>query len=362
MSVSGSGRVGVPTKAYPIFSRIKGLKEVSNMLLGLRRFSKDEVAQERLRILQFYQRYGEKACLEAFGVDRKLVYIWRRRFNHSSGRLSSLVPDSTRPKRVRVSHIDLRVIKFISDLREKYPRLGKQKIKPLVDKYSLREGISCVSESTVGRVIKRHNLYFQKSGRIYHQPSQNRLRLKKTKRLRLRYSPKPGVLGNIQMDTLCQITDGVRIYLYSGIDIKGKFVLSLPYPALNSQNTLDFFKKLELIYPVKINSVQTDNGLEFQGVFEKYLKEEKIPHYFIYPRCPRINGVVERYQRTLEEEFLNDNLDLIYHPKQFSSKLAEYLVFYLTKRVHQSLGLKSPVDYLISQGLMSKMSWTSTAT
>jgi hypothetical protein len=81
MSVFGSGKVGVPTKAYPIFSRIKHLKEVNNMLSSLRRFSKDEVAQERFKIMKFYEKYGEKACLEAFGVDRKLMYTWRKKFN-----------------------------------------------------------------------------------------------------------------------------------------------------------------------------------------------------------------------------------------------------------------------------------------
>ncbi len=31
------------------------------MLLSLKRFSQDEVAQERMRIIKFYESYGEKA-------------------------------------------------------------------------------------------------------------------------------------------------------------------------------------------------------------------------------------------------------------------------------------------------------------
>ncbi len=88
--------------------------------------------------------------------------------------------------------------------------------------------------------------------------------------------------------------------------------------------------------------------------------KRKIPHWFIYPRCPRINGVIERYQRTLQEEFLEPNLDLIYHPKLFNDKLVDYLLFYNTKRVHESLGFKSPLDYLIKKGGMSKKSVTCT--
>jgi len=102
--------------------------------------------------------------------------------------------------------------------------------------------------------------------------------------------------------------------------------------------------------------------LEFLGVFHQYLFKRKIPHWFIYPRCPKINGVVERYQRTLQEEFLEPNLDLIYHPKLFNDKLVDYLLFYNTKRVHESLGFKSPLDYLIEKGGMSKKSVTCTKT
>jgi len=60
--------------------------------------------------------------------------------------------------------------------------------------------------------------------------------------------------------------------------------------------------------------------------------------------------VIERYQRTIQEEFLEPNLDLICHPKFFNEKLVEYLLFYNTKRVHESLGFKSTLDYLIERG------------
>jgi len=46
---------GVPTKAFLLFGRIKGLEEVRKMLSSLKRFSESKVAQERLKILEFYQ-------------------------------------------------------------------------------------------------------------------------------------------------------------------------------------------------------------------------------------------------------------------------------------------------------------------
>ncbi len=329
------------------------------MLLSLKRFSKDEVAQERLKILRFYQEFGEKATLKAFGVNRKTIWVWRKRLS-LTGHLSTLVPYSTRPKTVRRMTTDERIVNYIKHLREKHPRLGKEKIKPLLDKYCLTLGIQSISVSTIGKVIKRNNLFYQKQGRIYHNPDFGWAKRKPSKRLRVRYSPKPQDFGHLQMDTILKLIDGLRVYLYSALDINLKFGLTLVYFHLNSQNALDFFKKVKLVYPAKIKSVQTDNGLEFLGAFDQYLKKENIPHYFIYPRCPRINGAVERYQRTIQEEFLDPNLDLIHQPKLFEERLGEYLLWYNTQRPHESLGLKSPMDYLVEKGGMSKMCVTHT--
>jgi transposase InsO family protein len=38
------------------------------------------------------------------------------------------------------------------------------------------------------------------------------------------------------------------------------------------------------------------------------LKDEKIQQLLSYPRCPKINGYIERYNRTLREGFINNGL------------------------------------------------------
>jgi len=133
-----------------------------------------------------------------------------------------------------------------------------------------------------------------------------------------------------------------------------KFPFTLNYKSLNSQNNKDFYLKFKKVYPGTIKDWQSDNGLENLGDFEKQLKQDHVPHYFTYPRCPKINGVVERYQRTFQEEFLYPNLHFIHDKILLNQKLAEYLIFFITKRVHKTLGNQSPMDFLISQGLMSK--------
>ncbi len=162
------------------------------------------------------------------------------------------------------------------------------------------------------------------------------------------------------MDTLVRTIDGLRVYFYSAIDVKGKIAFSLPYLRLSSRNAKDFFEKLRAIYPLAICDVQTDNGSEFHGELDEYLKPQQIPHLWSYPRCPRINGCVERYQRSLSEEFIEVHEDSIREPRAFLRHLGEYPVFYNSKRIHEGIGKQTPMSYLLSQRRMSKMSVTCT--
>lgn len=110
-------------------------------------------------------------------------------------------------------------------------------------------------------------------------------------------------------------------------------------------------RRLELVYPIKqgIKTVQTDNGLEYLGDFHDYLEKQYIPHLFIYPRCPKINGFVERANRTLQEEFMQDYIHTRWNGiMAFNHDLMEYLVWYNTKRVHKGLNNTTPINYLLS--------------
>ncbi|MCS7199136.1 MAG: hypothetical protein N2327_00110 [Caldimicrobium sp.] len=46
------------------------------------------------------------------------------------------------------------VIEFMLDYRREHPRMGKEKLKPLVDRFCRERGIALVAVSTIGRIIK----------------------------------------------------------------------------------------------------------------------------------------------------------------------------------------------------------------
>jgi len=91
-------RVGEATVLHQTFGNIPYYKEVSKMLPSIRKFNQSELAKERLRIVNYYNHYGGKATMDAFGVDRKLIYVWKKRIKTAKNKHSGLVPQSTAPK------------------------------------------------------------------------------------------------------------------------------------------------------------------------------------------------------------------------------------------------------------------------
>jgi|GEM_PF-5584110 len=66
-------------KAYPIFSRIRGYRRWNDMLKSLRKYTRDETAQKRMEMITFYDQFGEKATIQAFGADRRVISRWKKR-------------------------------------------------------------------------------------------------------------------------------------------------------------------------------------------------------------------------------------------------------------------------------------------
>ncbi len=332
------------------------------LIPSLRKFDSSEVAQKRMAILKFYAIYGEMATKEAFGVDRKVVSRWRRRLNQSGGKLASLVPKSTRPHQVRQPVTNPRLVEFIRGQRLKHYRIGKEKLKVFLDQYCQKERIPSISESTIGNVIKRHKFFFQKAGKTYHDPSSKWAlnQVKKTKRTRVKHAPKPTEYGYINSDAVERITDGIKEYFVSAIDVKMKFALTLNYKRLTSESMLDFYDKFKSVYPGQVKIWQSDNGGENLGLFDQRLKKDQIPHVFIYPHCPQIDTYIERYNRTLQDEFIDPNLDTIHDKGVFGKQLSEYMLYYNSQRPHHSLNKLSPLQYFMEKGGMSQKSLTYT--
>jgi len=337
---------------------LKAMQRLDRLL----KFNKSKAAQFRFKVLDFHSKHGTSKAIEAYGVPKPTIYRWKKTLSNNKGNLISLIPKSTSPKQKREMIVDYRIIEWLRDEREKH-YIGKEKLKPLLDEYCLTLGIKSPSESLIGKIIKRKSIFPKINGRIYHNPASKYAQKKLNYKTRVKSSPKPNNFGYIEIDTITEFNLGIKRYIFNAIDVKLKFKFSYPYKSLNSKNGRDFLLKLEKVYPLsnKIYTIQTDNGLEFQGEFNRYLKQKNINHVFIYPRCPKINGYIERANRTLKQEFLNQYKYLLFENISiFTQKLMEHLIWYNTKRIHQSLGNISPIDYLIKTVPESQMCVTRT--
>jgi hypothetical protein len=314
------------------------------------KFSKSEEAQFRLKVIEFSENYGVRPTHDAFGVSRTTIFRWKALLKKEGGKLDSVIPKSRRPHRVRRMFVSPDIVMFIRDRREKHPRIGKEKIKPLLDEYCKKRNISTVSVSTIGKIIKRYDLTFTPLKLCYHNPESGRAKREKIYKNHVKHSPKYSEPGYIEIDTIVMFVDGMKRYIYNAVDVNTRFQFSVAFTSLTSKNTVKFIQKFESVFPYEsgIHTVQTDNGSEYLGEFDKYLKEKNIKHNFIYPRCPRINGYVERANRTLQKEFINSHLNLLAEDYgKFNLLLTDYIIFYNTKRVHRGLNNLSPIDFVL---------------
>lgn len=310
------------------------MKLVSNSL----KFDLSDPAKFRLCVLDYYYKYGWKAAIEAYKIGKSTLYDWKGLFEKSQKRVNSLVPRSTKPHNTRVMQTDPRLVEFIKSVRVQYGNVSKYKLKVFVDEYAKELSINSLSVSVIGKVIKRRNFFFER------KVKQKRKRLKLLYP-RLKRAPKENLPGYIEMDSVTIYVVSRRYYFITAIDVATKVAWVKLTTSLNSSQALSALQEFMSYYKHPLRVIQTDNGHEFLGEFTQYLGKLSTKHEFIYPRSPKVNGVVERFNRTIQEEFIQREQEDIYNTDQFSQKLTKYLIWYNTKRPHQALNYMTPEKY-----------------
>jgi transposase InsO family protein len=306
--------------------------------------------QKRLKIIQFYRTFGLKATLAAFEVSKPTLMRWQHNYKLHGAR--GLIPCSRKPLRSRQSAIPQNIISFILNYRREHPRVCQYTIKPLLDKFCREHKLAPISTSSIERIIRR----LKEQGKMPDNKQFRLLALRGNikqkykhpfKKLRLgKYTPSaPGDI--VQIDSVHLVTDGIKKYLITAIDLKSRFAYSEVYNNLNSLNAKDFMQNLEQITPFKISRIQTDNGSEFAKNFAEHVKEQQLIHYHNYPKCPKSNAYIERFNRTIREQFVQCTP---YTPgsEDFKKELADYIIWYNTQRVHKGLKYITPMQYILN--------------
>ena len=293
-------------------------------------------AKKKLKWIEYYDKHKNvsRTC-RYYGVSRKTFYKWKNRYDPKN--LYSLEERDRSPHKKRQKETTQEQERRVVRLRGKYIRYGKMKLSVIYK----REYGEEISSWKVQKVIEKHKLYYHpvKTARI----ARKRRRKKKKKLItKLKKKPHTGFLWCL--DLIVCYWDGAKRYVYTGIDHYGKIAYARMYKSKNTINGKDFIEKLWCLCDGKIERIQTDNGCEFEGMFEGSCRELELDRYYSRVRTPKDNSVDERFNRTLEEEFI-DLGNVEKDPEVFNQKLTEWLIEYNFKRPHTSLNYKTPIEF-----------------
>lgn len=140
------------------------------------------------------------------------------------------------------------------------------------------------------------------------------------------YSPKaPGEC--VGVDTIeihdSDIYSGLRRYVVTFKDMHSQFALSVAVPSKRAKHTAKLWHITRACHPFKPQCVLSENGSESKAELLQILLDDGAVRWLTYPKCPKMNSHAERFNRTLQEEFIEFHNDLLLQDiKAFNNQVA----------------------------------------
>lgn len=325
----------------------------------LRLLGKDTLspkAQLKLEWIIFYQTIGKgNACLTAkhFGINPKTFHKWKKRFNEKD--LSALEEQSRAPEKTRQREISILQKERIRDLRNAHLRWGKMKLKK---RYREIYGED-ISSWKFQIVIEDEHLYYDRRKALKQRKRRKQLQENPKKRIHtLLKESKVNYLWHVDTVVFTLFEGGYR-YLLTAIDDYSKLAYARLYTTHSSRQAADFLRRLHYLTEGEIINLHHDNGSEFQKDFEKACQELSLPQWYSRVRTPKDNAVLERFNRTIQEEFVEMTDVDVEETEAFNQRLLDWLIEYNSIRPHQALDYQTPLAYIDSQLLPMSSSHTS---
>lgn len=300
-------------------------------------------AKTRLKWMDYYRKtQNARLTCRHFGISPDTFYRWKRRYQPLSLKTLEDNPQSRRPKKLRQPTTPAPLVERVRQLREEYPRWGKEKITVLLK----REGWE-VSISTIGRTLTR-----LKERGVLKEPEIRYISAKKRflKRKWAVRKPKDYPVSNpgdlIQIDTLdIRPLPGIIRKQFTARDVVSKWDVIGVFGSATSFLAAKFLDHLIARLPFTLKALQIDGGSEFKGEFEAECQRRGVKLFVLPPRSPKLNGCVERSNRTHTEEFYEVK-DIPLNIEQLNHELNKWERIYNTIRPHKALGNLTPLEYI----------------
>jgi len=321
-----------------------------------------KIVHQRLTVLELAESLGNvSAACRQRGVSRTQFYEYKRRFQtHGLAGLKDLPPIHHSHPLTTPPEVEARIL----TLSLSHPAWGCDR---LSDHLAL-EGIN-ISGPTIQRILNDNEMStrYHRWLKLEQQQATQAIELsaeqvqfieKQNPAFRERHveSSRPGEL-------LCQDTFQVghlkgvgRVYLHVVVDTYGSsafgFLHTTKRPeaavAVLHNDVLPFYEERA----IPVQTVLTDNGREFCGTenhpYELYVALNEIEHRRTKVRKPQTNGFVERFNRTVLDEFFRSAFRTQFYEsvEQLQADLDVWLADYNNERPHQgyrNLG-RRPID------------------
>ena len=269
------------------------------------------------------------------GVSRQSVHGWVRRYR--AGGLAGLADRSHRPQNCP-HQVAADVEALVCELRRAHPRWGPVR---LAFELARRDVSPVPSLATLYRVLTRNELIVPGQRR---RPRSSYVRWERET---------PMALWQLDVMGGVFLADGRELKLVSGIDDHSRYcVIACLVVRATGRAVCTAFTAALREFGVP-DEVLTDNGKQFTGrftrprpaevLFERICRDNGITTRLTKPRTPTTTGKVERWHKTLREEFLaaHDGFATLAHAQ---AELDAWVAGYNQQRPHRSLDMATPAS------------------
>lgn len=308
----------------------------------------DDLVRQRLFLIRRSKKVGVTQACSEIGKHRDYFYYWYRRYKQAG--IPGLKDKSRRPhnspRRTAAEKEEL-IRKF--RIKTSY---GKERLQ---DEIFDKTGI-LISKNTIGKVLSRLKLTVEKrrfATQKKHTRCYNVLYPGQRVQMDIKYVP----------SELCPF--GKRFYQYTVIDECTRLRHLEWHDSIWNKNVVETLANAQRYFGFPIETVQTDNGIEFtyrytaeltaihkepkEHPLDRYCRLNDIRHKLIPPGEKELNGKVERSHRTDDEEFYRRQKKRFKDLKELRRKGERWQHFYNKLRRHSGIGRKTPLEFYRSR-------------
>lgn len=277
-----------------------------------------KIRMEAVRLVRSHL-WSTRKVARHFGFTQSAIVKWCKKAP-KDGR-KTIPTESSRPHH-HPKQLNKDTIEQIVTIREATGRTSE-----VVHEMLHARGVT-VSLNSVRRTIDRVGLMKKRSPWKRYHPHVDRPR-----------AEKPGDL--VQLDTIHRMIDEKRrLYIFVAIDVCSRWVFAKAYAKMNGATTIRFVREAERRAPFSFAMLQSDHGPEFSSWFVEQMKKS---HRYTRIGKPNDNAHIERFNRTIQEEYLDKLPDDV---RQINGGIKKYLQYYNHERLHMGISLKTPM-YII---------------